>query len=142
MTLGETEADIVERLNKVVAQLIEHEENARASLLEKKAKMVFNHVGRAYGILANAHSISSKEAMNLLSLLRFGLDLGCFPGVDRTLVEELLIQTQPAHLQQAHTEKLSADGRDLLRSDMLRNRLAEIPRPVVPPPATDDSKEV
>ena len=30
MTLGEIETDIVERLNKVLAQLIEHEENARA----------------------------------------------------------------------------------------------------------------
>ena len=34
---------------------------AIASLLEKKPKMVYNHIGRAYGILANAHSISSKE---------------------------------------------------------------------------------
>jgi protein arginine kinase len=35
MTLGEAEPDIVERLNKVLAQIIEHEENARGSLLEK-----------------------------------------------------------------------------------------------------------
>jgi len=64
MTLGETEGDIVERLNKVLAQIIEHEENGRAVLLEKKPKTVYNHIGRAYGILANAHSISSKETMN------------------------------------------------------------------------------
>src|ERR1043166_3473974 len=51
MTLGETESDIVERLNKVLAQIIEHEENARTTLLEKKPKMIFNHIGRAYGIL-------------------------------------------------------------------------------------------
>jgi len=60
MTLGESEQEIVERLSKVLAQLIEHEENARASLLESNPKMIFNHIGRAYGILANAHSISSK----------------------------------------------------------------------------------
>ena len=60
MTLGETEIVIVERLEKVLSQIIEHEENARESLLEKKPKVVFNHIGRAYGILANAHSISSK----------------------------------------------------------------------------------
>jgi protein-arginine kinase len=35
-------------------------------LLEKKPKIVYNHIGRAYGILANAHSITSKETMNLL----------------------------------------------------------------------------
>src|SRR2546422_8794013 len=76
MTLGETEAAIVERLEKVLAQLIEHEENARGKLLEKKPKMVYNHIGRAYGILANAHSISSKETMNLLSLMRLAVDIG------------------------------------------------------------------
>src|SRR5213593_1115055 len=75
MTLGESEADIVERLSKVLTQLIEHEENARGSLLEKKPKTVYNHIGRAYGTLANAHSISSKETMNLLSLMRLGVDV-------------------------------------------------------------------
>lgn len=137
MTLGETEADLLERLHKVLAQLIEHEENARRRLLEKRAKMVFNHVGRAYGILANAHSISSKETMNLLSLLRMGIDLGCFPKVDRTLADELFMVTQPAHLQKGFAEKLSADERDLMRADMLRERLLPVGRPVIPPPAPD-----
>jgi protein arginine kinase len=136
MTLGESETAIVERLEKVLAQIIEHEENARGSLLEKKPKMVFNHIGRAYGILANAHSISSKETMNLLSLMRLGVDVGLFPGVDRSLVDELFILTQPAHLQKQHSEKLTAEERDLLRADMVRERLKPVSRPVSrPPPA-------
>jgi protein arginine kinase len=137
MTLGESETAIVERLEKVLAQIIEHEENARATLLEKKPKMVYNHIGRAYGILANAHSISSKETMNLLSLMRLGVDMGLFPGVDRALVDELFIMTQPAHLQKQHTEKLSAEERDLLRADMVRERLRSVSRPIaklLPPP--------
>ena len=139
MTLGEIETDIVERLNKVLAQLIEHEENARASLLEKKPKVLFNHIGRAYGVLANAHSISSKETMNLLSLMRLGVDLGLF-GADAklALVDELFITTQPAHLQKQFSEKLSAEERDLLRADMLRDRLRNVSRPnpdaIAPPP--------
>jgi protein arginine kinase len=133
MTLGESESAIVERLEKVLAQIIEHEENARASLLEKKPKMVYNHIGRAYGILANAHSISSKETMNLLSLMRLGVDMGLFPGVDRSLVDELFILTQPAHLQKQHSEKLSAEERDLLRADMVRDRLKHVSRPVSKP---------
>src|SRR5215813_13565797 len=133
MTLGETEAAIVERLEKVLSQIIEHEENARATLFEKKPKMVYNHIGRAYGILANAHSISSKETMNLLSLLRLGVDVGLFPGVDRSLADELFIMTQPAHLQKQHSEKLSAEERDLLRADMVRERLKHVSRPIVKP---------
>jgi len=139
MTLGETESAIVERLEKVLAQIIEHEENARATLLEKKAKMVYNHIGRAYGILANAHSISSKETMNLLSLMRLGVDVGLFPGVDRSLVDELFILTQPAHLQKQHSEKLSAEERDLLRADMVRERLKQVSRPVSQPPGPPSS---
>jgi len=134
MTLGEAETAIVERLEKVLAQIIEHEENARASLLEKKPKMVYNHIGRAYGILANAHSISSKETMNLLSLMRLGIDVGLFPGVERSLVDELFILTQPAHLQKQHSEKLSAEERDLLLADMVRERLKPVSSPISKPP--------
>ena len=129
MTLGETESTIVERLDKVLSQIIEHEENARQILLEKKPKVVFNHIGRAYGILANAHSISSKETMNLLSLMRLGVDLGLFPAEERPTVDELFIVTQPAHLQKQFSDKLSAEERDLLRSDMVRDRLKHVSRP-------------
>lgn len=139
MTLGESEIIIVERLEKVLAQIIEHEENARETLLESKSKAVFNHVGRAYGVLANAHIISSKETMNLLSLLRLGVDLGLFASVDRSLVDELFILTQPAHLQKQHAEKLSAEERDLLRADMMRERLKNVSRPSVRPPAAPPS---
>ncbi len=79
MTLGESEAEILERLSKVVQQMIEHELNARQKVIEEKPKMLLNHIGRAFGILANAHSISSKEAMNLLSLVRLAHDLRMFP---------------------------------------------------------------
>ena len=130
MTLGESETVIVERLEKVVSQIIEHEENARAKLLEEKPKVVFNHIGRAYGVLANAHSISSKETMNLLSLLRLGVDLNLFPNTNRALVDGLFLTTQPAHLQKQQSDKLSAEERDLIRADMVREQLKNVARPV------------
>ena len=133
MTLGETELIIVERLEKVMSQIIEHEENARQTLMEKKPKVVFNHIGRAYGILANAHSISSKETMNLLSLLRLGVDLALFPDATRSLADELFLITQPAHLQKQVSDKLSAEERDLIRADMVRERLKNVSRPLVKP---------
>ena len=123
MTLGETEADIVERLNKVLAQIIEHEENARQVLLEKKPKAVYNHIGRAYGTLCNAHIISSKETMNQLSLMRMGVDLNLFENLERWLVDELFIITQPAHLQRLERSELNSPERDITRATFIRNRL-------------------
>ena len=116
----------------MLLQIIDHEENARGKLLENKAKMVYNHIGRAYGILANSHSISSKETMNLLSLFRLGIDLSLFPGNKPALTEELFIITQPAHLQKTRAGKLSAEKRDILRANLLRSRLLKVDRPATP----------
>lgn len=132
MTLGESEEQIVERLGKVLRQIIEHEENARATLLETKPRTVLNHIGRAYGILANAHSISSKETMNLLSLFRLGVDLAMFEGVSKALIDELFVITQPAHLQKPQAEKLDAEERDIVRAEMVRGYLKDVSRPVPP----------
>jgi protein arginine kinase len=66
--------------------------------------------------------------------MRLGIDVGLFPGVDRSLVDELFILTQPAHLQKQHSEKLSAEERDLLRADMVRDRLRNVSRPVAQAP--------
>jgi len=54
--------------------------------------------------------------------------------VDRSLVDELFLVTQPAHLQKQHSEKLSAEERDLLRADMVRERLKSVSRPISRPP--------
>jgi protein arginine kinase len=128
-TLGEKEMEVVERLNKVILQIIEHEENARITLLEKKPKLVYDQIGRAYGILTNAHTISSKEALNLLSLVRMGVDLEIFPATARVTVDEMFILSQPAHVQRVAARKLTAEERDILRAELIRAQLATISKP-------------
>jgi protein arginine kinase len=65
--------------------------------------------------------------------MRLGVDLELFPGAERSLVDELFILTQPAHLQKQFSDKLSAEERDLLRADMVRERLKNVSRPVAKP---------
>ncbi|MBM3859068.1 MAG: protein arginine kinase [Verrucomicrobia bacterium] len=144
-TLGEREAEVIERLNKVVLQIIEHEENARLSLLEKKPRLVYDQIGRAYGILTNARAMSSKEALNLLSMVRMGADLGLFPTGTQIAMDELFILTQPAHVQKAVARKLTAEERDLSRADVIRARLKELPQPredIAEPPADSQPEHV
>ena len=138
MTLGETENDIIERLNKVVVQIIENEENARAKLLESNPEMLFNNIGRAYGILTNAHVISSKEAKNLLSLLRLGLDLGYYPDMDPEVVDELFIVTEPGHIQFKEAKKMSPEERDIMRATQLRERLEGMAKPQMTAASDED----
>jgi protein arginine kinase len=131
-TLGESESEIIGRLNRVIEQIIEHEQNARGLLSQRKTRTLIDQIGRAYGLLSYAYAISSKEALNLLSVIKLGIDLGVFPDAHRFPVDELFIETQPAHLQKgAGTQKMSSEERDSLRADLIRARLSGIPKPDV-----------
>ena len=129
MTLGESESAIIERLLKVINQIIEHEDNARTKLLQEKGRVVCDQVGRAYGLLRHSYSMSSKEALNMLSLMRVGVDLGIFPDSGRMEIDECFIRTQPAHLQMDYDRKLTTEERDGLRADLLREHLRDFPAP-------------
>lgn len=132
-TLGESEPDIVKRLHNVLQSIVEHEHNARAKLLENDPAKLPDKIGRAYGILRHGHVISSSEAMNLLSLVRLGVDLGHLPDDCRTVVDRLFIEAQPGHiLYHAQKPKLESDERDRLRADLLRSEFANFPSPGYP----------
>ncbi len=128
-TLGEAEEEIIKRLSSVLNTIIEHELNARAKLLESDASKLFDKIGRAFGILQNSHLLSSTEAMNLLSLIRLGVDLGVFPDAQRSVIDRLFIESQPGHLQHAQKGEFEPGQRDLLRAVRLRAEFANFVRP-------------
>jgi len=143
-TLGESEETIIRHLERVIAQVAQHEQNAREKLLEDDPEMVSDKIGRAYGVLRHAHIIDSKEALNHLSLLRLGGTMGVFPRATVMLCDTLLMDIQPAHLQHFAARKLSPEERDSLRAKIVRDRLQNHPTPDTgtsptadPPPSAD-----
>lgn len=128
-TLGESEEAIIKRLSSVLNTVIEQEMNARAKLMEADGAKVLDKVGRAYGTLRSSFVISSSEAMNFLSLIRLGIDLEVFPQEHRALVDRLLIECQPGHIQYAAKNKVDSAQRDMLRASHLRAEFAKLPDP-------------
>lgn len=128
-TLGESEDEIIKRLGNVLSVIIEQELNARQKLLEADAGKLHDKIGRAYGILQNSHLLTSGEAMNLLSLIRLGVDLDIFPATSRSAIDRLFIEAQPGHLQHAQKGRFEAGQRDLLRAARLRTEFANFTRP-------------
>jgi protein arginine kinase len=125
ITLGKTEAEIIAHLDQIVLEVIEHEKNARLRLMEQQELRVRDHIGRAYGVLAHAEMMNSNEAIDLLSGLRLGADLGLVPNVSRHDIDQLLIQIQPAHLQKISGSTLSAEERDGTRAQHIRKFLKD-----------------
>ena len=120
ITLGKAEDQIVNHLEQIVLELVDHELNARQRLMNEKQLIIKDHISRSFGLL-HAKLMASGEALNLLSTLRLGLDLNLIKGINRQEMDQLFISTQPAHLQKIEGNKLDPNERDIVRAEMLRN---------------------
>ncbi|PLR96338.1 protein arginine kinase [Bacillus sp. T33-2] len=121
-TLGKSEEDIVEDLKSVVSQLISRERSAREALAKTSNIQLEDRVFRSYGILTNSRIIETKEAANCLSDVRLGIDMGYIKNISRTILNELLILTQPGFLQQYAGGPLRVNERDIRRAALIRER--------------------
>ncbi len=129
-TLGESELEIIERLNRVLKQVMNHELNAREKMLEDEQVYLSDKVGRAFGLLKHAQIIDSKEAFNELSLVRLGASLGFFDSEVMAKCDSWLMDIQPAHLQLHAKKELDAEERDCIRAEILRERLHSLDSPL------------
>lgn len=128
-TLGDSEPSIVEALERVIRQVISHENNARLKIIEDQPAKIYDRIGRSYGMLKFSHIIASKEALELLSMLRLGADLKFFPKTVIDTCDALLMAIQPAHLQHTAKRKLATTTRDELRAKIIREQLQSIEPP-------------
>lgn len=128
-TLGESEDAIIRRLHGVIRAIVEQETNARLRLMEDQPVKLFDKMGRALGVLRNGHLLSSGESMAFLSLMRLAVDLGFSPADWRNVVDRLMIESQPGHIQFRTGRDLSPEERDAARADLLRREFKSFPDP-------------
>lgn len=123
ITLGQTEEEIIKNLYGVTRQIVEQELQARQILLNESRDHISDRVNRAYGILSHARLVSSQEAMQLLSDVRLGIDLGLIDQVSGNILKELMVMLRPACLQMEAGRELQGLERDRERARMIRKRL-------------------
>lgn len=125
LTLGKTERQLITEVREVVQRIVEWERKVRRMLVKDREPWLMDQVSRAWGTLTSARSISSEETMHLLSSVRMGLQMDLLDGRDAALINELFIQTQPAHLQRIHGDSLATERRNIVRASWLQKRLVE-----------------
>jgi protein arginine kinase len=133
VALGRSEDEIIENLERILKEVIHQEQTAREGLLANNRVQLEDRIWRAFGILQHAKTMSSSEALDLLSAVRLGVDLGLMSAnggtalggkeLDRPTVNELFIFSQPAHLQKLEGKALTAKERDAKRAALIRGKL-------------------
>ena len=95
IAIGLTEEEILERLGEILEKIEENEASLREKYIENVE--IQDKIFRAYGILQNARTISSKEAVTLLSRVRYGAEAGLLK-LDFEDLDSLLVKIQPYNL--------------------------------------------
>lgn len=123
-TLGRTEPQILDEFeNRIIPQVIRYEREARKYLVEKRRRLLEDKIFRALGTLKHARLLTPEEAVSLLSDVRLGIVTGLVNDVSEQDVNQLILLTQPAHLQRVLGEELDQGARREARADMVRARL-------------------
>jgi len=126
-TLGKSEEEIVEEMQAICLNIVEEEENYRKKLVEKDLLGAKDNVCRSYGLLKYAKILSFEEALELLSILRLGLDLGIIEKTrDFDLFELINIISDSHIISNFEIEgPVSDDDIDLKRAGLIRERVLE-----------------
>jgi protein arginine kinase len=123
-TLGKSEEDLIDHLQRIVQQVVQYEAQARNILLRDAPTVIEDKVWRAYGLLRHARSTSFEEVMNLLSGVRLGVGLKLIPGLSVYTLNRIMIYTQSAHLEQEGAGSLPDADPDVRRAAYVRGVLA------------------
>jgi protein arginine kinase len=107
----------------VIPKIIDFEVHARKMLVSDRTVALDDKVCRALGALRSARLMASEETINLLSHVRMGVNLGRVKDLDIRTLNELFLQTQPAHLQKIQGKKMEGDVRRAARAEYIRQRL-------------------
>jgi protein arginine kinase len=125
VTLGKSEVTILSEIREVIPEIIKYERQARNTLLRENRQALHDRISRAKGTLSSATMMTSEETMELLSSVRLGIHLGLLDDVGIPTVNELFLNTQPAHLQKLMGNTLDGEERNAARARYLRQRLRE-----------------
>ncbi len=123
VTLGLSEEEILTNLTGVINQIINQERLTRDNILNKKKYELEDKIFRSVGILKSAIILTSREALNLLSNVRLGVEMGIIKDVDKTILNKLLVDIQPATIQKNSKEMLTDKQRDLKRAELVKDSL-------------------
>lgn len=123
-TLGKSEEEIIQGVEARARSLAVQEREIREELLRESRWKLEDSVYRSYGILKNARLISAKEAMQHISLVRMGVDMGLIDTITKNRLNELLILIQRSHLMGiSNISDNNALKRDNARAKIIRERI-------------------
>ena len=125
ISLGKNEEEIITEMNAVSENIIEDEIKAVESLKNSKPLSVEDSVLRSYGMLRYAKMLNYGEALELLSMLKLGLDINMIKDVKQFNFYKLISYIGESNLIIKHGIKSedNEDEVDMMRANIIRKKI-------------------
>lgn len=124
-TLGLTEENIIASIRSFSTKLQSEESSARTAIRNSLSADIKDKVSRGYGILVHSYQIEAIEALNAISLVKLGADMGWITGVHMPTLNQLLFKCRRAHLLSQYGEKIPQDEVTHKRAEFVHKTLKD-----------------
>ncbi len=125
ITLGLNEEELISDIRKLIFQIMDQERLIRKQLYEKNPLYVDDMIFRSLGILKYARTLTTQEAVKMISDVRFGIALGIISGIDEIVFNKIMATIGPASVQKAAGRIMEPTERDKARAQAVREVLKE-----------------
>lgn len=120
-TLGIDESQIIEQVKQVTKYIVKQERKAR-EILKTKIE-IKDEIMRAYGIAKNALLISKREAMQILSNIRLGINMGLISDISLEKIESLIENVGINTLRKNLRENFPREEENIKRAEYIKNNI-------------------
>jgi len=125
-TIGMSEEAILNAIQNVVTKLLSAEKVMRDHLREEPNAGVKDQVSKAFGLIVHSHQLETKEALDLLSLMKLGLAIGLIGGVSDDKLNSLFFKCRKGHLNRLFPDIKEESEIEEKRADFLQKELEGI----------------
>ncbi len=123
-SLERNDADTVEEMEAICLNIIDQEKTQAEDLKREKPINVVDNIFRSYGVVKHARLLSFEEAIELLSMLKLGLEMGLLDDLKAFDFYYLINIIGDSYLKSYITEQdASIDQVDQIRADLLREQI-------------------
>jgi len=97
-TLGLSEENIIATVRALTTKLLTEENRARNEIRNLQHAHIKDLVSRAFGIFVHSYQIEPTEALNAISLIKLGIEMGWITGVNYLQLNQLFFNSRRSHL--------------------------------------------
>ena len=119
-----SDTEVIKMIHQIVTQLASTELNLQRELWQKTPDKIIDKVMRAWGVLTNAHLLTSDEVVEQLVWLKLGIGFKILSFRNNRIIDDLFFITKPATIiTNHHLQNANQTQRDKERAKEVREKL-------------------